>query len=392
MQYFQHFQEKIGLSEDPGEIWLHSRGPYFWIEPGRRLTGKLIILHPWENQTEIERRLLFFPEDYYAGKCRIVYNRMDLTGQVLAAVAQLRRKRLGGLEEKTRYAIHAEPLTRFAFQKFLKTKRLCSGVFLQAKPGSFTAIMGPSGCGKSVFLKMLAGCDCPSSGRIVVMGTPLDNTIRSVGYVPQGDVILPELTAEVSLDYTLRLFAPFLTGADRKAIIAHVAENLELPPEVLKMQIGRNEWQGQYPSGGQRRRISLAHELVRCPDVLLLDEPTSGLSTSDGEKVMDLLGNLSVAQKMTIVVTVHSPSRAMYAHFDDLLLLGSRGRICYYGPAADAFQAFALFGQDVPDLLITALDTEDKQDSKVRSHEFLMNDPDSATTQYHPEPLTYESN
>ena len=338
----------------------------------------------WGGQRPIDHRTLFFPEDFLGRRESFWWDGYEITDLVLAEVAQMRQTRDGVPSDESNYAIWAEPLTRLAFRDIFSTKYLCSGVFLLAKRGAFTAVMGPSGCGKSVFLKMLAGCDRPSTGRIFVLGKPLEKTIDRVGFVPQGDVLLPELTAEASLNYTLQLFAPFLNEIERQAIITHVAESLELPSDVLKMRIGRNEWQGQYPSGGQRRRISLAHELVRRPDVLLLDEPTSGLSTADGEKVMDLLGNLSKSERTTIVVTVHSPSIPMYANFDDLLLLVSGGHVVYYGPAMDAFQEFRLLGQELPDLLLTALDTQDKQSTKVRAHDYLINNPEAITTQYRP--------
>ena len=384
MHYFQHLKTSVAILDVPNALYLHSRGPYFWVEPARRFrNGMFRVMHRGDMQT-IKGKTLFFPESFLSRQETFWWNEQEVTQLVLEGVAQLRRKREIAGTKTNGYAIWSEPLRRLAFQRFFRPKLLCSGIFLQARPGVFTAVMGPSGCGKSVFLKMLAGCDRPSDGRIFVQGRPLDKMIDRVGFVPQGDVLLPELTAEKSLNYTLELFAPFLNARERNAIIAHVADSLELKAEVLKMRIGRNEWQGEYPSGGQRRRISLAHELVRRPDVLLLDEPTSGLSTTDGEKVMELLGNLSKSEQTTIVVTVHSPSRLMYAKFDDLLLLASGGRVCYYGPAADAFKEFMLYGQDSPDLLLTALDTADRQDAKVRSHDLLVNTPGWTTTQYRP--------
>lgn len=221
------------------------------------------------------------------------------------------------------------------------------GPFLKASPGKITAIMGGSGTGKSVFLKMLCGYDIPSAelysgGRempvskdvVKICGETGEDGFRHLGYVPQGDVMYPELTTSQSLRYRMRLqFGALLSDADMEQCIRHICmELLNLKEEtVSKQQIGQIDWLGKYPSGGQRRRINIAHELVLEPEVLILDEPTSGLSSKDSEDLMDSLELLAKRKKLCIVMTIHQPSSEMFRKIDDLLLLVRGGKLAYYG-------------------------------------------------------------
>ena len=240
-------------------------------------------------------------------------------------------------------------------QYSLKTERLIrrfgneiksNGAFLLASPGDITAIMGPSGAGKTVFLKMICGYDRPSSviysggaeapmndNAICICGETGEKAFRYLGYVPQGDVLYPELTTEQSLRYRMRLrFGNLLTEDDITQCIHHVCfELLKLEPNTIKMQIGQMDWIGPYPSGGQRRRINIAHELVLEPHVLILDEPTSGLSSKDSEELMDALKGLAYSKQLCIVMTIHQPSENMFKKIEDLLLFVSGGSLAYYG-------------------------------------------------------------
>jgi ABC-type multidrug transport system ATPase subunit len=106
---------------------------------------------------------------------------------------------------------------------------------------------------------------------------------------------------------------------------------LNLDKKTIEKQIGQIDWLGEYPSGGERRRINIAHELVLEPEVLVLDEPTSGLSSKDSEDLMNSLELLAKRKKICIVMTIHQPSGEMFRKIDDLLLLVRGGKLAYYG-------------------------------------------------------------
>ena len=349
----------------PDGTRLLRQGPYYWLNPTKGTP--LVRVDNLGNEAPVTQRQIIFVEDFLPGKTRLFLAGQDITSELRATAEALR----GGGEAPQAYMLLTTHLKRLAVEFIIwHRKPLCTNLFLKARKGTMTAIMGGSGCGKSVFIKMLAGCNRPSSGTILVNGRPLSEMMGLVGYVPQGDVLLPELTGRNSLDYTLKLFAPYLTKEERAAAISHVAKALELPESVLDMQIGRLEWQGRYPSGGQRRRISLAHELIRWPEILILDEPTSGLSAADAENVINLLRQQVDLRGMTIVTSIHAPNALMFSRFDDLLLVGQGGKICYYGPRKDALMEVTqnLFG--TPDDLMNAMANPKQVEALVTNYNY----------------------
>ena len=224
-----------------------------------------------------------------------------------------------------------------------KTK-LCDGVYIRAKSGTITAIMGSSGAGKSIFLDLLNGYTSPSKGQILVdknfdIQSDFDSIRDFIGYVPQDDVMIPELTVAQSLDYRLRLRYPDMKSIIRQQLIQETCISLGLQKN-LDIPIGSSESGIRGLSGGQRRRANIAHELVVKPLILILDEPTSGLSSVDADQVVKLLHDLSRQNGMTIIATVHQPSRDAFQYFDDLLLIGSNGRPAYYGKVNKAVSYF----------------------------------------------------
>ncbi|MGB3975370.1 MAG: ATP-binding cassette domain-containing protein [bacterium] len=224
---------------------------------------------------------------------------------------------------------------------------LCDGAYIRAKPRSITAVMGPSGAGKSVFLNLLNGFNRPTSGQVFVggqfdvHGTDRKEALQDfIGFVPQAEVMIPELTVMESLCYRLRLRYPDIKRDFSERFARQVCSRLGFADdeltEFLNKRIGSPESRGKVLSGGQRRRANIAHELVCRTQVLILDEPTSGLSSVDADKIISLLYDLAKQDGLTIITTVHQPSRDSYSKFDDLLLMSFGGKIAYYGPADQA--------------------------------------------------------
>jgi ABC-type multidrug transport system ATPase subunit len=241
---------------------------------------------------------------------------------------------------RPRMSLKSTPLVFSLSGNYLTPPRiLIDHLFINAEKGSFTALMGPSGCGKSVFLHCLSGKLQPQEGKVFLNETFDVHRNRlwrrdKIGLVPQDDVLIPELTVSQSLHHVLKLQYPDMSRHMRNQKIHQVCLRLGFEatsiPALLKTRIGNAEKRGL--SGGQRKRLNIAQELITGPVVLLLDEPTSGLSSSDANGIIDLLYRLSHEEGLTVVATIHQPSQRSFYQFDDLLLLHSGGRLAYYGP------------------------------------------------------------
>lgn len=230
-------------------------------------------------------------------------------------------------------------------------RRLVEDVSLTIYPSELVALMGPSGAGKTTLMNALNGYTPPSVGSVLFNGRDLYAHYAEfqgmVGYVPQDDIMHRDLTVAQALYYTARLRLPADFGEHEiqqriREVISQLG--LEGTEDVL---IGSPDKKGI--SGGQRKRVNLAMELLTDPAVLLVDEPTSGLSSEDALMVMLLLRKLADGGK-TIVVTIHQPSLEAYRLVDNLILVGKDakspepGRLVYYGPAYP--QAVDFFNPD----------------------------------------------
>ena len=222
----------------------------------------------------------------------------------------------------------------------IKEKKLIHGVSFTLLAGEFAALMGPSGAGKTTLLNALNGYTPPAQGDVLLNNYDLyahfDQFRNVLGYVPQDDVIHRELTVFEALWYSARLRLPpdyddHEIEQRIKQVIAQLG--LEGTENVL---IGSPEKKGI--SGGQRKRVNLAMELLTDPKVLFLDEPTSGLSSEDTLQVMKVLRKLADDGR-TIILTIHQPSLEAYQLLDHLVLMAKDankpepGRLGYFGPA-----------------------------------------------------------
>ena len=219
-------------------------------------------------------------------------------------------------------------------------KKLLEHVSLVILPGELVGLMGPSGAGKSTLIAALNGYVPPTEGVVAVNGKDLyahyDEFRGQVGYVPQDDIIHADLTVAEALYFSARLRLPSdFSDAEIKDRIARVLEQLGLKG-TENTRIGNAERRGI--SGGQRKRVSVAMELLTDPPLLFLDEPTSGLSSEDALTLMLLLRSLADSGK-TVILTIHQPSVDVYKLMDNLIVVGkdsggtSAGQLVYFGPA-----------------------------------------------------------
>jgi ABC transport system ATP-binding/permease protein len=205
-------------------------------------------------------------------------------------------------------------------------KQLLEDISLIARPGTLTAVIGGSGAGKSTLARLIAGYARPSSGSVTFEGHDIHTEYASmrsrIGMVPQDDVVHHQLTVNQALGYAAELrLPPDTSKADRARRVAQVLQELELTKHA--------ETRVDKLSGGQRKRASVALELLTGPSLLILDEPTSGLDPALDHQVMMMLRELADAGRVVIVVT-HMLSYLDMC--DQLLLVAPGGRTAFYGP------------------------------------------------------------
>lgn len=224
------------------------------------------------------------------------------------------------------------------------TKVLLDHVSFKALPGDMIALMGPSGAGKTTLLLALNGYLPPTSGQVRINGEDLysiyDALRGSIGYVPQDDIVHPELTVFEAVKYSARFRLPPDYSDDE--INRRVDETLrDLGLESVRgLRIGKPE--KKVLSGGQRKRVNIALELVTDPVILFLDEPTSGLAADDTTALVNLLSDLARKTGKTIITTIHQPAKDEFEKFNLCFVMGYGGIPTYFGPTGEG--AYSFFG------------------------------------------------
>ncbi|KAF3639158.1 ABC transporter G family member 13 [Capsicum annuum] len=231
------------------------------------------------------------------------------------------------------------------------TKRLLNGLSGYAEPGRIMAIIGPSGSGKSTLLDTLAGrlsANLVMTGSILLNGKKrrLDHGFGA--YVTQEDVLMGTLTVRETIQYSAQLRLPSnMTRQEVKEIVDNVISEMGLE-DCSETLIGN--WHLRGISGGEKKRLSIALEIITQPQLLFLDEPTSGLDSASAYFVVQVLKNIACGgggSGRTIICSIHQPSSEVFALFDDLLLLSS-GETIYFGEAKLAVEFFGDSGFACP--------------------------------------------
>ena len=206
--------------------------------------------------------------------------------------------------------------------------------------GKLLGVMGGSGAGKSTLLNVLNGNNRPSAGQVLVNGLSIhddkDKIEGVVGYVSQDDLLIEELSVFQNLFYNAKLCFDGFTDKEVTKRVLDLLNSIGLY-EAKDLKVGSPL--EKTISGGQRKRLNIALELIREPSVLFVDEPTSGLSSRDSENIMDLLKELALKGKVIFVV-IHQPSSDIFKMFDKLLILDLGGRPIYYGNPVDGVLYF----------------------------------------------------
>ncbi|MBK6943300.1 MAG: ATP-binding cassette domain-containing protein [Flavobacteriales bacterium] len=206
--------------------------------------------------------------------------------------------------------------------------------------GKLIGIMGGSGSGKSTLLNVLNGNLAPSRGHVTINGidvhTERDRIRGVIGHVSQDDLLIEELTVFQNLFYNAKLSFGDLNDEQVSERVMRMLQTLGLY-DTKDLKVGSPL--EKTISGGQRKRVNIALELIREPSVLFVDEPTSGLSSRDSENIMDLLKELALRGRLVFIV-IHQPSSEIFKLFDRLLLMDQEGHPVYHGDPVDAVVYF----------------------------------------------------
>lgn len=314
------------------------------------LKGQLIFLRLEEENLFFVR--YFGPDELYLNSQNIIPGRTYVYGQG----ANIRGSKINPVfysdiihsfldkDDKQKIVYRAENVSYY----FPGSNKQALHQFnLIEESGNLVGIMGGSGAGKSTCLNILNGNYTPSFGKININGIDIHHEKEKIegvlGYVAQDDLLIEELSVFQNLYYNARL--SFSDKTDEE-IVAAVNKTL--------MAIGLYECKDlrvgsvldKTISGGQRKRLNIALELIREPSVLFVDEPTSGLSSRDSENIMDLLKELTLRGKLIFVV-IHQPSSDIFKMLDKLFILDNGGYPIYYGNPVESIIHFKRLANQV---------------------------------------------
>lgn len=211
--------------------------------------------------------------------------------------------------------------------------------------GQLVGVIGRSGVGKSTLLSLLNGSMVPQKGSVTINGFDIvkdKNKLEGlIGYIPQDDLLIEELSVFKNLYLNAKLCFGDLTNDQIKIKVEELLEDLDLY-DVKDLRVGTPL--NKYISGGQRKRLNIALELIREPYILFADEPTSGLSSSDSEDIMHLFSGQTLKGRI-VVMNIHQPSSETFKSFDKILLLDKEGFPVYFGNPVESIPYFNNLGE-----------------------------------------------
>jgi ABC transport system ATP-binding/permease protein len=253
--------------------------------------------------------------------------------------------------------LSASSITARNITKSINGKTILKDISLAINPREFVGLMGPSGCGKSTLMDALNGLRPASSGNVLINDLDLYDNFnavrRSIGYVPQRDILHDALTVEKTLHYAAKLRLP--AGTPLQAVRAIVDQTIESVGLTEQRQTAFRQL-----SGGQQKRLSLALELLTKPSFLFLDEPTSPLDPETTENMMMLFRQLADEGRIVVMVT-HKFEKFREMH--QIAMLTRGGRLAYFGPPTEAL---AYFGCKEPSDIYRHIGSRDPEELSTR--------------------------
>ena len=271
--------------------------------------------------------------------------------------------RINVFDTRSRTRLDVVNVTRQVKDRSAGTLTLLDSISLSIRPNEFVGMLGPSGAGKSMLMEVMNGNRAATSGNVLVNNTDLhrhlDSLKQSIGYVPQDDIIHRELTVYRTLYYVAKMrLSRDVSSAEIRQIIDEVLD-------VTGLSERRNVRVSKL-SGGQRKRVSIAVELITKPSIIFLDEPTSGLDPGAEERIMKLFRQITEAGR-TVVMTTHAMENVRL--FDKIVVLMA-GKLVFYGTPDEALvtlkaasfkELFSRLEQPVADAIRTHGEANRKQ-------------------------------
>ena len=321
-------------------------------EPDGRLTAARSVHKRIDGQLAVMRvdsvNLYFIK---YFGKKEVTINRRAVPADSVQPLSPGSIVRISGTpvfysEIVAQFDDWASQMQKMSFEVNHVWLRFKSGgiglrdINMAEKEGTLVGIMGASGAGKTTLLNVLCGNDAPTKGEVLINGRNLHTQKEElegvIGLIPQDDLLIEELTVYQNLYYSAKLCFRNMSEEEIDERVCKTLKELGLY-ERRGLQVGSPL--NKTISGGQRKRLNIALELIREPPILFVDEPTSGLSSADSDNVMILLRELSLKGKLVFVV-IHQPSSDIYKMFDKMFILDTGGYTVYYGEPADSVTYF----------------------------------------------------
>jgi ABC transport system ATP-binding/permease protein len=243
-----------------------------------------------------------------------------------------------GTESRMKISLVADDVTF----KFSNSDNGIHNLNIHEESGRLVGILGGSGVGKSTTLSILNGTLKPQSGKVSINGFDLYDEVEKkslsgiIGFVPQDDLLIEELTVYENLYYNARLCLSNLDDEKIADAVSKTLADFDLA-ETRDLKVGSPL--KKIISGGQRKRVNIALELMREPAILFVDEPTSGLSSVDSEKVMNLLKEQTYKGRL-VIINIHQPGSDLYKMFDKIMIIDKGGYQIYYGNPTEAIVYF----------------------------------------------------
>lgn len=321
-------QQDITIGDASADLWLNSAS----VMPQHAKIERKRNRYWLKN---INRHSTFVNEKYVRNKVRLRRGDVIRIGPYLMLFSP---KRLDILTSGNRVQISAHQMT-IAFGHFRNHKTVLNDINLSCQTGEFIALVGSSGAGKSTLMKTLLGMTSVASGQLLINGHTLKNHFNlyrtGIGYVPQDDIIHENLTVQQVLKYACQLRLP--PRSPTSEILHRVLQQVDMT-SVRKSLVGEL-------SGGQRKRVSIAVELLSDPQILFLDEPTSGLDPGLDLQMMGLLRRIANQGHLVVLVT-HATENINVC--DRIAFIGPGGHLCYFGPPKSAVSFFKPYSLSVP--------------------------------------------
>jgi ABC transport system ATP-binding/permease protein len=307
-----------------------------------KLEGQIVVLHIPSADTYVFR---------YYGKMALLMNGHRINpgrSYIWSVGSVIRNTKIGSIYFIwiIRQFIQANAENKFVFTaedivfNYFNSKNGVKRFNLTEESGRLVGIIGGSGSGKSTLLNVLNGNLKPRSGSIKINGWDIHSNREMVkgiiGYVPQDDLLIKELSVYENLYFNARLCFDGYTDLDISKVVENALVDFDLV-EARDLNVG--DAFTTILSGGQRKRLNIALELIREPSILFIDEPTSGLSSADSEKVITLLKRQTIKGKL-IITNIHQPSSDVFKMIDKLLVMDQGGRVIYYGHPIGAITYF----------------------------------------------------